>query len=72
MDTMTYKNYTGSIEYSEADSLFYGKLLGIRSLIPYEGKTKEELVEGFHETVDDYLDICSSEGFEPEEPAVER
>lgn len=26
-----YKGYSGSIEFSEEDQLFYGKVLGIRS-----------------------------------------
>ena len=38
-NTITYKNYIGSVEFSEEDSLFYGKVLGIKSLISYEGNT---------------------------------
>ena len=34
--TMNYKGYTGSVEFSKADGLFYGKVQGIRSLISYE------------------------------------
>ena len=36
-NTMEYKNYIGSVEFSEADELFFGKVLGIRSLVSYEG-----------------------------------
>jgi predicted HicB family RNase H-like nuclease len=32
-----YKGYIGSVEFSESDSLFFGKVQGIRSLISYEG-----------------------------------
>ncbi len=28
-----YKGYVGSVEFSEADGLFFGKVMGIRSLI---------------------------------------
>ena len=35
-NTMEYKGYTGSVEFSEEDALFYGKVLGIRSLLSYE------------------------------------
>ena len=65
-NTMTYRNYTGSVEFSEADGLFYGRVLGIRSLISYEGSTAKELVEDFHGAVDDYLANCEAEGIAPE------
>ena len=32
-NTMEYKGYVGSVEFSQADMLFFGKVLGIRSLI---------------------------------------
>ena len=41
-NTMLYKNYAGSVEFSEEDGLFYGKVLGIRSLISFEGTTAKE------------------------------
>lgn len=65
-NTITYKNYIGSVEFSEEDSLFYGKVLGIKSLISYEGNTATELVNDFHCAVDDYLETCRSEGIKPE------
>lgn len=65
-NTMQYKNYLGSVEFSEKDNLFYGKVLGIRSLVSYEGRTAVELVKDFHGAVDDYLVMCQEEGKEPE------
>lgn len=52
---MEYKGYTGSVEFSEKDGVFYGKVQGIRSLVSYEGTTAAELVSDFHASVDDYL-----------------
>lgn len=46
-----YKGYSGSIEFSEEDQLFYGKVLGIRSLISYEGKTIQQLLTDFHKAI---------------------
>lgn len=34
-NTIQYKGYIGSVEFSEEDGLFYGKVMGIRSLISY-------------------------------------
>ena len=53
--TMEYQGYVGSVESSKEDSLLFGKVLGIRTLISYEGKTIDALVEDFHNAVDDYL-----------------
>ena len=65
-NTMEYKGYIGSVEFSEEDALFYGKVLGIRALISYEGTNAAELVADFHGAVDDYLELCAQSGTEPE------
>ena len=65
-NTMEYKGYVGSVEFSEEDGLFYGKVMGIRALISYEGTTAHELVDDFHGAVEDYLALCEAEGKEPE------
>lgn len=67
-DVMKYKGYTGSVEYSAADNVLHGKVLGIRSLLSYEGDSLQSLKEDFELTVDDYLETCKEEGFEPEKP----
>ncbi|MBO4838536.1 MAG: type II toxin-antitoxin system HicB family antitoxin [Lachnospiraceae bacterium] len=66
-NTMEYKGYVGSVEFSQKDSLLYGKVLGIRSLVSYEGSSVEELIKDFHEAVDEYLAACAQEGTEPEQ-----
>ncbi|RGE65319.1 type II toxin-antitoxin system HicB family antitoxin [Anaerotruncus colihominis] len=63
---MEYKNYIGSVEFSESDGVFFGKVLGIRAMISYEGTTAKELVDDFHGAVDDYLALCEEAGTEPE------
>lgn len=65
-NTMEYKGYVGSVEFSEEDCIFFGKVMGIRSLLSYEGSTAAELVADFHGAVDDYLTMCETEGREPE------
>ncbi len=65
-NTMEYKGYVGSVEFSEEDALFYGRVLGIRALISYEGENAHTLLDDFHSAVDDYLILCDSEGIEPE------
>lgn len=65
-NTIEYKGYVGSVEFSEADHLFYGKIQGIRALLSYEGRDANELVNDFHGVVDDYLELCKAEGKDPE------
>lgn len=68
MKYLEYKGYSGSIEYDEEDELLYGKVLGIKGLLSYEGQTGKELEVNFKETVDAYLSDCKSEGKKPEKP----
>lgn len=55
-NTMKYKGYVGSVEFSEEDALFFGKVLGVLALISYEGENACDLAEDFHSAVDDYLE----------------
>lgn len=54
---MEYKGYIGSVEFSEGDGIFFGKVMGIQSLISYEGTDAKSLEEDFHGAVDDYLQL---------------
>ena len=65
-NTIRYRDYIGSVEFSEDDGIFFGRVQGIRALISYEGENAEVLVEDFHSAVDDYLDMCAEQGIEPE------
>lgn len=65
-NTMSYKDYIGSVEFSETDGVFFGKVLGIRALISYEGTNASELVQDFHDSVDEYLLLCEEQKKEPE------
>jgi predicted HicB family RNase H-like nuclease len=68
MKYLEYKGYSGSIEYSREDNLFYGKVIGIQSLISYEGKTGKELEYDFKDAVNEYLETCKKQGTNPEKP----
>lgn len=65
-NTIQYKGYIGSVEFSEENGIFYGKVMGIRSLISYEGKNARELLDDFHGAIDEYLETCKAEGKESE------
>jgi len=63
-----YKNYTGSVEFSEEDAVFHGKVLGIKSLISFEGDSVDTITKDFHKAIDEYLRFCEAKGKEPEKP----
>ena len=68
MNTMEYKGYFGTVEYSAADHCLYGRLAYIRDLVNYEATTVEELKNQFHVAVDDYLASCEARGKQPNRP----
>ena len=65
---LEYRGHFGSVEYSDEDEVFFGRLEFIRSLVTYEGADAKSLKAAFHEAVDDYLDTCAAEGIAPETP----
>nr|WP_250212303.1 type II toxin-antitoxin system HicB family antitoxin [Pseudomonas fluorescens] len=46
----------------------FGKVLFIKALVSYEGKTVAELDRAFREAVEDYLATCHTLGQTPEKP----
>ena len=65
-NTIEYKGYIGSIEYSSEDKCFFGKLEMIDDLVTFEATNAQELEDNFHGLVDDYLEICKILGREPQ------
>jgi len=63
---LEYKGYNGTVEYSAKDSVLFGKIIGIKSLISYEGQSVEELKANFEDAVDDYIEFCKENNIEPE------
>ena len=68
MKYLIHKGFTGSIEYSSADGMLYGKALGIKGLLSYEGITGKDLEKDFIEVVEEYLKDCTESGVIPEKP----
>jgi len=68
MKNLDYEGYTGSIEYSAEDDLLYGKVLGIRGLISYEGKSGKDLEDDFKVAINSYLASCQEASIPAEKP----
>lgn len=52
-----YKGYTGTIEYSYSDNLYFGSLLNTEDSISYHASNVVKLYERFKEVVDDYITL---------------
>jgi predicted HicB family RNase H-like nuclease len=65
---LSYKNYNGTVEYSKEDGCLFGKVVGIKSLLSYEGESIRELEHDFQMVIDDYINDCEERGVKPEQP----
>lgn len=67
-NTISYKNYTGTVEFDEKKGVFFGKVLGMRHAITYSGTSADELIKDFHTATDNYLKSCERKKEAPERP----
>lgn len=67
-DLLSYKNYNGTVEYSKEDNCLFGSVIGIKSLLSYEGNSVKELEQDFQNVLDLYLADCKERNVEPEQP----
>lgn len=64
--TMEYNGYRAVISYDQEDDMFIGEVLGIKDSLNFYGNTTKELKESFHQSIDNYLDLCKEIGKSPE------
>lgn len=69
MNTMTHKGYTARIEYDDRDDIFIGRVLGLRTIVSFDGKGVVELRKRFRTAVDEFLRDSKEQGVRPEKPA---
>ncbi|HBH84956.1 MAG: antitoxin HicB [Bacteroidetes bacterium GWE2_41_25] len=65
MNTLKYKDFIGSVNFSEEDGVFFGKIEGINALVTFEGESVKKLKEAFREAISDYLELCRAKGIKP-------
>jgi predicted HicB family RNase H-like nuclease len=65
-NTIEYKGYIGTVEYSSEDKCFFGKLDMIDDLVTFEADNAIELEINFHNAVEEYLETCEQLGREPQ------
>ena len=65
---MKYKGYTGIVELEEGSDVLFGRVIGLRDVITFQGESVAEVTQAFHDSVDDYLAFCKELGESPEKP----
>jgi predicted HicB family RNase H-like nuclease len=63
-----YKGYTGVFEFDPTIDGFHGRVVGLRDVVTFEGRSVEELRHEMEESIEDYLELCDEAGKEPERP----
>ncbi len=69
MNVLTYKGYKARVEFDPRDSIFVGRVLGIKDSISFHGETVSALKERFAAAINHYLADCKATGRKPEKPA---
>ena len=67
-EILHFNGYDGSVLFDPEDSLFHGRILGIRDFILYDGATRPELESHFQDAVGEYLRFSREDGKQPETP----
>lgn len=52
---LNYRGQQGTVEQMSGKQGLFGRIVGVRHLVLYEGRDFEELENDFHEAVDEYL-----------------
>ncbi len=63
---LEYKGYHARIEFAEEDMIFVGEVFGIQDSLNFHGTTVQELIENFHDCIDNYLELCKEMGRSPD------
>jgi predicted HicB family RNase H-like nuclease len=65
---MKYKGYSATAEFDAEAGVFFGRVIGLRDVITFQGTSVAELTQAFHDSVNDYLEFCAERGEQPEKP----
>ena len=63
---LAYKDYYARIAYDSSADAFHGRVIGMRDVIDFYGRTPQELRDALKDSVEEYLAWCAEEGTEPQ------
>lgn len=65
---MTYKGYYAAVSFDDEAEIFHGEVTGLKDVITFQGRSVKELKVAMEDSIEDYLDFCTSRGEEPDKP----
>ncbi len=68
MEMMEYKGYLSKIDLDENAGLFHGEFIILRDVITFEADFRDDLLQAFHDSIDDYLEFCTERRENPAKP----
>ena len=68
MATLTHNGYIAVLDVDLDAGELFGRTVGMRDLITFQGKTVEEARKSFRESIDFYLECCQKEGKPADRP----
>lgn len=71
-NVLTYRGFTARVAFDAQDSVFVGRVLGVRDTITFHGETVDELRSDFEGAIEHYVADCALTGRSPEKPASGR
>jgi predicted HicB family RNase H-like nuclease len=69
---MKYKGYEAVVEFDPEDRIFFGRVVGTRDVIAFDGQTVDELEASFQAVIDEYLADCERLEKSPDKPCSGR
>jgi predicted HicB family RNase H-like nuclease len=68
MAMLTYKGYSAMLEVDLDAGELFGRTVGLRDVITFQGRTVEDARRSFEESIDFYLACCRDEKKPPDRP----
>lgn len=67
--SINYKGYTADVSYEPEDKIYVGEIRGISDSLNFHGRSILEVNTMFHQSIENYLDLCKQIGKDPERAA---
>lgn len=67
-ELLEYKGYQGTVHFDVDAGILHGEVLHLNDVITFQGRTVEEIIQAFRDSVDDYLEFCAQRDEKPEKP----
>lgn len=63
---LEYKGYHAKIEFDAKDVILVGEVLGVNDSLSFNAKSVNEIIDAFHQSIDEYLELCKEIGKNPD------